>query len=255
VASKIYEPEEYARELLSSLSLSRIQNLDEILCALKLKVVERNLNSVDGILVRKSGKGIIAIKQSIKEIGRKNFTICHEIGHYILPGHGTVACKSDEIESWKSNLLSHEVEANKFASELLLPTSAIFPLVERNGANISLIKEIANDFQTSLTAAAFKCIAITEERCALIWSIDGQIKWFTKSESFRCYLPMQRLDSDSLACQLSRAIVSQVLEGEVYADAWIEDDSLSSNDKVWEESISLPAYNGVLTILTLESRQ
>jgi Zn-dependent peptidase ImmA (M78 family) len=252
VAGKIYEPEHYARELLSSLGLSRIQNLNEILHALKLKVVEKDLTSVDGVLIRKSGKGIIATKRSVKEIGRKNFTICHEIGHYILPKHGSVTCKSDEIDSWKSNLLSYEIEANRFASELLLPARVLFPLVEKKKATLTLVKELANSFQTSLTATSLKCVAITDEQCAVVWSVDGQIQWCKPNENFKIFIPKRPLDYDSLAYQLMQTSIIQEKEGFVYAEAWIDGDSLTSNDKIWEDSIYLPAYKGVLSILTLD---
>lgn len=252
MAGKVYEPEHYAKELLSSLGLSRIQNLNEILHALKLKVVEKDLTSIDGVLIRKSGKGIIAVKRSVKETGRKNFTICHEIGHYILPKHGSVTCKSDEIDSWKSNLSTYEIEANRFASELLLPTRVIFPLVDKKKATISLVKEIANSFQTSLTATALKCTDITEEKCAVVWSVNGQIQWCKPNENFRNYIPKKPLDSDSLAYQLFQTSITQEKDGFVYANAWIDSDSLTSNDKIWEDSIHLPYYKGVLTILTLD---
>ncbi len=250
---KIYEPEHYARELLSSLNLSRINNLNEVLFALKLEVVEKDFTSIDGVLIRKSGKGIIAVNRNVKEEGRKNFTICHEIGHYILPKHGSVSCKADEIDSWNKSNSPYEVEANRFASELLLPTKAIYPLVRDKKATLSLTKEIANDFKASLTATTLKCVEITEERCAVVWSVDGQIKWCKPNENFRSYIPKRHLDSDSIAYQLSQTSIIQEKDGFVYANAWIDGDSLTSNDKIWEDSIHLPAYKGVLTILTLDA--
>jgi Zn-dependent peptidase ImmA (M78 family) len=253
VLVKIYEPEHYARELLSSLNLSRINNLNEILFALKLEVVEKDFTSIDGALRRKSGKGIIAVNRNVKEEGRKNFTICHEIGHYILPKHGSVNCKTDEIDSWNKSNSSYEVEANRFASELLLPTKAIYPLVRDKKATISLTKEIANDFKASLTATTLKCVEISEERCAVVWSVDGQIKWCKPNENFRSYIPKKPLDSDSLAYQLFQTSIIQEKDGFVYADAWIDSNSLTSNDKIWEDSIHLPTYKSVLTILTLDA--
>lgn len=251
MVDKIYEPEHYARELLSSLNLSRIQNLNEILYALKLKVVEKDLTSIDGVLIRKSGKGIIAVKRSIKEIGRKNFTICHEIGHFILPKHGSVSCRADEIDSWKSNVSKYETEANKFASELLLPTKEIYPLVNKKKATIVLAKELANIFQTSLTATTLKCVDITEERCAVVWSVDGQIKWCKSNENFKAFIPKRRLDSDSIAYQLFQSSLFPEKDGFVFSESWIKSDYLSTNNKIWEDSIYLPSYNAVLTILTL----
>jgi len=250
VANKIYEPEHYAQELLSSLNLARIKNLNEILYALKLTVVEKDLTSIDGALIRKAGNGIIAVNRSVRETGRKNFTICHEIGHYILPNHGSVSCKSDEIDSWKSNISSYEIEANRFASELLLPTKVIYPLVSQKKATISLAKEIANSFQASLTATALKCVEISEEKCAVVWSVTGQIEWCKRNENFRDFIPRRQLDSDSIAYQLFQDSIIREKEGLVFAKTWIQNDSLSSVNRIWEDSIYLPNYNGVLTILT-----
>ncbi len=61
------------------------------------------------------------------------------------------------------------------------------------------------------------------------------------------------LDSDSIANQLFQNSVIREKESEVFAEAWIDGDSLTSNDKIWEDSIHLPAYKGVLTILTLDA--
>ena len=115
-----------------------------------------------------------------------------------------------------------------------------------------MAKEIANDFKTSLTATTLKCVEIAEERCAVVWSIDGQIKWCKPNENFRSYIPKKHLDLDSFAYQLFQTSIIQEKDGFVYAEAWIDGDSLTSNDKIWEDSIHLPAYKGVLTILTLD---
>lgn len=135
----------------------------------------------------------------------------------------------------------------------MLPTKVIYPLVRDKKATIFLAKEIANDFKASLTASILKCVDTSEERCAVVWSVDSQIKWCKPNENFRSYISKRRLDSDSIAYQLFQTSVIQEKAGFVYADAWINGDSLASNDKIWEDSIYLPAYNGVLTILTLDA--
>lgn len=253
MAIKDYEPEHYARELLSSLNLIRIQNLNEILYALKLTVVEKDLTSIDGALIRKSGKGIIAVKRDVKEVGRKNFTISHEIGHYILPNHGSVSCKSDEIESWKNGISIYEIEANSFASELLLPTKVLYPIIKKQKATIALAKEIANNFQTSLTATAYKCIEVSEEKCAVIWSVDKYIQWIKKNDNFFYYIPKTRLDPQSLASKLFvQKGKLREMDDFVYGEYWLSNDKLDSDFKIWEDSIYLPNYNGVLTILVYE---
>ena len=62
----------------------------------------------DGSLVRAldGPKGIVAIKQSIREVSRKRFTIAHEIGHYLIPSHRNLenVCTDGMIESWQKGL-------------------------------------------------------------------------------------------------------------------------------------------------------
>lgn len=59
-------------------------------------MTEEELDAGEGLLIRSQGipRGIIAVKKSIRSEGRKRFTVAHEIGHYVLPGHdeyGSVA--------------------------------------------------------------------------------------------------------------------------------------------------------------------
>lgn len=252
MSEKKYAPEDYARSLLASMNLTRIQNLNEVLHQLRLSVVEKDLTSFEGLLVTRSNrsKGIIAINRKVREVGRKNFTICHEIGHFILPRHGVEGCKKEEIESWRNGIHPHELEANRFASELLLPKKEVFPLVTKKKATIALAKEISRDFQTSLTATSLKCVEITDEKCALVWSVNGQIKWFRRNENFTGFIRSGRIDSDSIASKINDSIREK--DGFVSAENWLQSDYFSSSDEIWEDSVYLPSYNGVLTILTLD---
>ena len=60
--------------------------------------------------------------------GRKRFTCAHEIGHHVL-GHGTVI---DEIVESGSDK-GEELEADLFASTLLMPSSAVTRAISRIG--------------------------------------------------------------------------------------------------------------------------
>lgn len=69
---------------------------------------------------------------------RQRFTIAHELGHYFL-GHGN---KQDTFETMYRNgdLNPEETEANIFAAELLMPSSAIqYYVFEENIADINIL--------------------------------------------------------------------------------------------------------------------
>lgn len=248
------EPEDYARLLLAELKLTRVNDLNEILVPLRLILKEKPMVSFEGTLVcrKDRSKGIIAISESIREEGRKRFTVCHEIGHFILPGHGEAGCRPSLIESWRAGISSKEEDANRVASELLLPSKEVYPLVLKKKASIALAKEIAADFNTSLTAAALKINDLSEEPCAVVWSFDGHIKWFKKNPNFFGYVATGRLDDASLATALIADGENRRNEGSVHAETWLVGDNLSGKMKIWEDSIFLPYYNSVLTLLTAD---
>ncbi len=248
-------PAAFARQLLQRLNLSEAGDLNTLTNRLHLTIKEVESNDFEGVLVCRAdrSKGIIAVNRDITEPGRKRFAICHEIGHFVLPGHGIdgCICKSEDIESWRSGAPDYEIEANEFASELLLPYRAVSPLVKRGKATIAVGKDVAMRFGSSLTAACLKCVEVTEEKCAFVCSVNGSVKWFRRNDNFWLRLRRGKLSSDSFAAQLFALTSDREQDGAVPADAWVEDESLPSNTTVWEDSLFMQRYNATITILTI----
>jgi len=113
----VSSPEVFARELMSQLDLRRVGKLSDLTSRLGLSVKEVDSDDFEGVLICREdrSKGIIAVRRTIREEGRKRFAICHEIGHYILPGHGArqCICKTDDIESWRKSMPEQELAANR----------------------------------------------------------------------------------------------------------------------------------------------
>jgi hypothetical protein len=255
MASLVREPEDYARLLLSQLNITHVGELNEVLNPLRLTVHETDATSFEGALVcrKDRSKGIIVLNTKIDEEGRKRFTVCHEVGHFILPGHGQISCRSTGLETYRASLAPQEVEANRVASELLLPTKLIYPIVTKKKATIALAKELGLEFQTSLTATVYKLVKVTEERCAIVWSADGAVRWFDRNEYFRQFVSLGLLDEQTVASRLFKDRSVREADGFVYAESWLIGDGLSGRIKLWEDSIYLPNFNSVLSILTLDS--
>jgi hypothetical protein len=247
-------PEVFARELLARLQIRSAGDLTALLDRLGLAVKEVDSDSFEGVLVCRADrrKGIIGIQRNIPEEGRKRFTICHEIGHFILPGHGVdgCVCSSADIESWQTGAPAYEIEANAFASELLLPFRELQPVIQRKKATIALAKEIAKSFGASLTASCLKSVEVTSEQCAFIYSVDESIRWFRRNETFWHYIRGGKLAPESLASQLYKGAIREQ-DGAVPAEAWLEEELLPSHTTIWEDSILMQNYNSALTILTV----
>ena len=91
----------------------------------------------EGITVKNGDLNLILYDDTVTNIGRRNWTIAHEIGHVLL-GHGEASHKNER-------------EADAFASELLMPEAVIRFLDCRKGAPITP-EEMTNYFAASLTA-------------------------------------------------------------------------------------------------------
>ncbi len=116
--------------------------------------------------------------------GRANFTIAHELGHYVL--HRTVAQKFECSASATLGVdlgiyKQREREADEFASNLLMPADDFRGQVERGRITLELLSHCADRYRVSMTAAALRWIALTDQPAALVASVDGFILWHSRS--------------------------------------------------------------------------
>ena len=69
----------------------------------------------------------IVVNSTIDNVGRKNFTYAHEMGHYFLMHNlSTLACTQANVEGGFSVKDPQEVEANYFASYFLMPKDYVY---------------------------------------------------------------------------------------------------------------------------------
>ena len=94
---------------------------EENICILP---VEKFSGNVDGFIQNISGEYYIFYNPN-KIIERQNFTIAHEIGHYFLNHIKQGQALYDYEENLFNNKNKIEVEANYFASHILLPKELI----------------------------------------------------------------------------------------------------------------------------------
>ena len=128
----------YAKAMLDELGVVGLVDVREVAAQLKLELNEVEVDGFDGALIRAEGVsfGAIAVRRGILEDGRKNFTIAHEIGHYVLPGHEKCdeVCLDTDVGNWSDAGKQLEREADEFAAELLIPTCLRSPSLLRNNA-------------------------------------------------------------------------------------------------------------------------
>jgi hypothetical protein len=145
----------------------------------------------DGMLQRVSSDkdewGIIY--NTAMPAGRINYTLAHELGHYLLHRlaleQGVIKCNRKDMMSWDEAHGKREAEANEFASYLLMPRNIFEGLIKGHEISLHLMKDVAEHFNVSLTAAILKWLQFTHKRAMLVVGKEGYIDWVWSSIPLR----------------------------------------------------------------------
>lgn len=154
------------------------------------RVVGADLPGFDGALFRapegKSGWGIF-YNNRISSQGRVNFTLAHELGHFLLHrlAHpGGIRCGEQDMVRWDSEYGQIEQQANTFAANLLMPLDDFRRRVAASSkVDLDQISDCADRYKVSLIAATLRWLSYTERRAVLVVSREGYILWSRASSS------------------------------------------------------------------------
>lgn len=119
---------------------------------------------------------------------RGRFSLAHEYGHYFISEH-RIGLKYGLLESHPSfNSLNHEalieLEADYFASCLLMPFAKYKAFAAKKDFSFDLINAISEHFQTSLLATILRFTGAGTREFMVVISKQGLVKWFAKSKDF-----------------------------------------------------------------------
>jgi Zn-dependent peptidase ImmA (M78 family) len=217
-------------------------------------ITYRALKGAEGRLVVRNSTGLITVKESIPELGKKRFVMAHELGHFEL--HRTkfpfVNCSDDDFSEWL-NSKPFEVEANYFAAELLMPENIFKKKIEGKLLSKSLLDSLCKEFQTSLTATSLRFVSLRPEY-ALVCSEKSRIKWFfINNDGFPCKLHTKgNLHSESIAFRYFKDLGLYNDFSFVPSHAWIDNYQSRDKYKVMEMAIALPAYHQILSFIYVD---
>ncbi len=150
-----------ARKVLQKHSLEVPFDIDNLV-EKYAKIVYKHIpvDGVDGICLhlKTAGKTPTVIVNADSFRTRQKFTLAHELGHIIIPWHcGTFIDEIDENKiGSNTKYWELEKEANRFASELLMPFDWIFSLYKKNPDPEFLHSEICGYCGVSDIAASIR---------------------------------------------------------------------------------------------------
>lgn len=214
------------------------------------------------IVFTDDGVGIV-YATDIRSEGFRRFTVAHELGHYFLEGHPEEIAKTGPVHFSRAGFVqgnnSIEIEADHFASGLLMPTRLTREALYQAPIGLAGVQHLASIAEASLTAAAIRTAECAPYPVAIIVSEHEQVVYGFLSESFKKLGKLRFLRKgdplphtgtrsfNGLAdnIQLGRSICRQTTLAEWFGD--------SSDIRLDEEIIGLGSYGYTLTVLSSEA--
>jgi hypothetical protein len=141
--------------------------------------------------------------------------------------------------------------ASIFASALLMPEFLFTKRADGRLPTTSMIKDLADYFSTSLTAAAIRYVETSSDYCVFVLSEKNRIRYWRASDSFgdhnlwidnRTTLP-----ATSPAAAFFRGAEVPAKPEHVDFRKWLGDLEHIHADTVIEQAIPLPCYNQVIS--------
>ncbi|MGJ4891204.1 ImmA/IrrE family metallo-endopeptidase [Bradyrhizobium sp. HKCCYLRH3099] len=224
----------------------------------------------EGTLVISEGRGAIGLRKGMRS-GRRNFTIGHEIGHFLIPSHRLAKvkfeCSSADLkrnrssnQKWDSIPPAQriEIQANEFAAELLVPMPE-FRAERRKlgkGADLGRLRELAKSFDVSLEMMSGVYVRDVEDLAAIIISQDRVIRRIIPATDF----PYMGLRSGSPVPEaaFTRTWVGKSRPGdvsdhkEVSTSTWLE--KRGRVEAIYEQTMA-QANGWATTLLTIEQAE
>jgi hypothetical protein len=209
------------------------------------------LRGMDGCLVRKDDRAVITVRSSLRYEGQKRFVIAHELGHFFLHPSTRQIETVDQRQTtdWSQRQESEEYEANLFGAELLMPRRFVQSRIAGQEPSFNLIKLLANEFRTTLTATAVQFVLSTSEECVLVSCNNRHRAWFIPSKGFSFSL----LEDDYVHGHSCAAEVNEARRcsrsSDVQAGFWLEGYRGDDKSSITEDAIYFPALQRTLSLL------
>ena len=215
-------------------------------------------SSIDGMLVKHDAKDKWAIfyNTDVVHPGRKNFTLAHELGHYMVHRQALnktkFECGEEDMLDENQQGIDIEAEANAFAANLLMPNHDFRAQADGQKFSIDLIQHCANRYGVSLTAAVLKWLDFTKKRAIGLLSEEGFMHWSKSSNSaFRSgrYFATKKncVEIPELSLAAEEQYSAEARNGVRHGpDIWFP------GEEVIEHSIYSEEYGKTLTILVLD---
>lgn len=230
--------------------------ISEIILGRRAFYEEKPLEGKEGEIISIPGKSIITINSEIPFETKKRFAAAHELGHYemhknILP---LFSDTEEELMSWYRGG-PHELEANEFAAEFLMPSIKFNKECEGKRFGPEVIEYLANRFKVSKTAAILRFVKRGNHPVFIVYCKDNKMKWWKKSDDFYHYMNFKYdapPPTGSVAYEIyttSKVYKGDELKQQIWKEDWFEVKMDEPAKPFFEYCLYVKSYNYTISII------
>ena len=242
-----------AERMLMELGIERPDQIDleAVAWASGAVVKYRPLDECEAMIVGAEQRAIITVNSNTLPV-RQRFSVAHEIGHWHHHRGRVLVCGAADIGNPAHRAPDPEVQADQFASDLILPNYMVRPRIAKlKRLSLSGAREIADEFNASVTATLLKLADADYFPIVVVCHGKNGRRWFRRAPMVPgWWFPKDDLDAESFAFEMLFAGAAESsYPRKIGADAWFEFRNVQRYE-VREQSFLLPNEE-VLTLLIL----
>ena len=180
------------------------------------------LSGCEARIIGYENRAIITINSNSWR-GRQRFSGGHELGHWMCDrGQIAFTCGYETyVRGWSA--VNPETRANRFASDLLLPTRMFKPRARGLAVTLASAQGLAETFKMSLTSTAIRLVEHGGLPSMLVCNSPDKREWFVASSEVSGRLwPLARPEEGSVAFSLLGNTSREQGQANVRCDHWIK---------------------------------
>ncbi|WP_214473424.1 ImmA/IrrE family metallo-endopeptidase [Mesorhizobium sp. dw_380] len=195
--------------------------------------------------------------------GYQRFTVAHELGHYFLDGHPEEILKSSKMHISRAGFSqgdsSIELEADHFASGLLMPTRLAKKELRSGVIGLSGIEAFASKSKCSLTAAAIRAAECSPYPMAILVSEGPNISYCFMSDGFKSLAKLAFLRKGTPLPDSATREFNRDPENVAYGRHLTQETTLAdwfdgpAHIKLDEEIVGLGSFGHTLTVFSSDA--
>lgn len=155
--------------------------IEDIAWDLGIRIVVEPLKGARGNLIKHPGGGTITVHDAISDERERRFIIAHELGHWHLHNRSQdFWCDEHALREYRNS--GPELEANVFASELLIPSAMVPRSLRVADPEWASMSWLQSQFAVSLVTAAVRYVELCEHAVLVAFSDGRSISWWRRND-------------------------------------------------------------------------